>query len=200
MWLHFHLKISIFKDEGLTYPNYHRYSTEMVHTTALRLSRTHEKIKDRPSEPCCNVIPCSWMTEAACDDGINIQSFIIKTNENQEGKTSAECLNDFLKGRNTYIIYTRARGGDCQGDCDNKSKDRIYNSGTCSSYSRTCKAQPKDSARKRHPARQHQAGQATRPRRIASTYKFMRSQVRNQKFISSTSQKKFKKSCKHFVI
>lgn len=43
------------------------------------------------------------MTEAACDDGINIQSFIIKTNENQEGKTSAECLNDFLKGRNTYI-------------------------------------------------------------------------------------------------
>ena len=127
------------------------------------------------------------MTEAASDDGINIQSFIIKTNENQEGNTSAECLNDFLKGRNTYIIYTRARGGDCHGDCDNKSKDRIYNSGTCSSYSRTCEAQPKDSARKRHLARQHQAAQATRCKRIASTYKFMRSQVRNQKFISSTS-------------
>ena len=114
------------------------------------------------------------MKEAASDDGINSQSFIIKTNENQEGKTSAECLNDFLKGRNTYIICTRARGGECQGDCDNKSKDRIYNSGTCSSYSRTCKAQPKDSARKRHSARQHQAGQATRCKRSASTCKFMR--------------------------
>ena len=138
------------------------------------------------------------MTEAACDDGINIQSFIIKTNENQEGKTSAECLNDFLKGRNTYIICTRARGGECQGDCDNKSKDRIYNSGTCSSYSWTCEAQPKDSARKRHSARQHQAGQATRCKRIASTYKFMRSQVRSQKFIRSTSQKNIQKIMQTF--
>lgn len=109
-------------------------------------------------------------------------------------------LTFFWRGKlRIYIIYAR-EGGDCQWDCDNKSKDRIYNSGTCSSYSRTCEAQPKDSARKRHSARQHQTGQATRCKRIASTYKFMRSQVRNQKFISSTSQKKFKKSCKHFVI
>ena len=109
-------------------------------------------------------------------------------------------IEHFSEGGN-YVYNMHAReGGDCQWDCDNKSKDRIYNAGTCLSYSRTCEAQPKDSARKRHSARQHQAGQATRPRRIASTYKFMRSQVRNQKFISSTSQKKFKKSCKHFVI
>ena len=104
----------------------------------------------------------------------------------------------FLKGRNTYIICTRARGADCQWDCDNKSKDRIYNSGTCSSYSRTCEAQPKDSARKRHSARQHQSGQATRCKRIASTYKFMRSQVGSQKFISSTSQKNIQKIMQTF--
>ena len=45
--------------DGSTYPNYQRYSTEAIHTTALRLSRTYEKTKERPSESCHNHIPCS---------------------------------------------------------------------------------------------------------------------------------------------